>query len=139
VKPAANGLALLFLAVYCANCGGSPTDPSRQAVQVSIILTTDGAFSATLQGTTITAAGVHEFNLDPGTYQISGQMASPFLDVAFARLGTGGVAKGSISASSGPGPEVGQCDASFLTLAPPQSFSIGFTVSTADASACQGP
>jgi hypothetical protein len=139
VKPAASCLALLLLAVCCARCGGSPTDPSRQAVQVSIILATDGAFSATLQGTTITAGGVHQFNLDPGTYQISGQMESPYLDVAFARIGPGGVAMDSITAPSGPAPQVGHCDASFLTLAPPQSFSVSFTVSTANASACQGP
>jgi hypothetical protein len=108
-------------------------------VQVSVILATDGAFTATLEGTTMTAGGVHTFNLQPGTYQVSGQMNSPFLDVAFARTGTGGVAKDSISAPSGPAPQVGHCDASFLTLAPPQPFLVSFTVSTADASACQGP
>jgi hypothetical protein len=142
VKPAASGLALLLLAVCCESCGGSTTGPS-QAVKVNIILSTDGAFSATFQGTTITAQGAQEtvrtFNLDPGTYQVSGQMQSPFLDVAFARPGTGGVARDSITAPSGPGPQVGHCDASFLTLAPPQSFSVSFTVSTSNDSACQGP
>jgi hypothetical protein len=112
-------------------------------VKVNIILTTDGAFSATFQGTTITVQGAQEtirtFNLDPGTYQVSGQMQSPFLDVAFARSGTGGVASDSITAPSGPGSQVGHCDASFLTLAPPQSFSVSFTVATSDATACQGP
>ena len=108
-------------------------------MQVNIILATDGAFSATFQGTTITSAGVHTFSLDPGAYQVTGQMQSPFLDVAFARLGTGGVDKDSISATGGPGAQVGHCDASFLTLAPPQSFSVSFTVSTSDTSACQGP
>ncbi len=132
------GLALLLLAICCGSCG-SPTDPSRQAVQVNIILITDGAFSATFRGTTISVEGAHTFSLDPGTYQVSGQMNSPFLDVAFARLGTGGVAMDSITAPTGPAPQVGHCDASFLTLAPPQSFSVGFTVSAANASACQGP
>jgi hypothetical protein len=108
-------------------------------VQVNIILTTDGAFSATLQGTIISTEGVHTFNLDPGTYQVSGEMKTPFLEVAFAGSGTGGVAKDSISASSGPAPQVGHCGVSFLTLAPPQPFSVTFTVSTAIASACQGP
>jgi len=108
-------------------------------VQVNIILFTDGAFSATFQGTTITTGGVHTFNLDPGMYQITGELQSPFLDVAFARLGTGGVAKDSVNATGGPGAQVGHCDASFLTLAPPQSFSVSFTVSTSDTSACQGP
>jgi hypothetical protein len=108
-------------------------------VQVNIILTTDGAFSATLQGTIISTEGVHTFNLDPGTYQVSGEMKTPFLDVAFAGPGTGGVAKDSISASSGPAPQVRHCGASFLTLAPPQPFSVSFTVSTANAGACQGP
>jgi hypothetical protein len=130
-------LALLLLAICCASCGGSPSGPSRQAVPVIIILTTDGAFSATFQGTTMTAGGVHTFNLEPGTHQLSGQMSSPFLDVAFARLGTGGVAMDSITTPSGPAPQVGHCDASFLTLAPPQSFSVSFSVSAADASACQ--
>ena len=132
-------LALLLLAISCGSCGGSPSGPTRQAVQVNIILTTDGAFSATFQGTTITTGGVHTFNLDPGTYQVTGEMQSPFLDVAFARLGTGGVAKDSINATGGPGAQVGHCDASFLTLTPPQSFSVSFTVSTSDAGACQGP
>jgi hypothetical protein len=142
VKPAASGLALLLLALCCESCGGPTTAPS-QAVKVTITFITDGAFSATFQGTTITAQGVQEtvrtFNLNPGTYQMSGQMQSPFLDVTFARPGTGGVTKDSISAPSGPSPQVGHCDASFLTLAPPQSFSVSFTVSTSDASACQGP
>ena len=132
----ANGLALLLLAACCASCSGSPADPSRQAVPLTVILRTDGAFSATLQGMTITAQGVHAFNLAPGTYQISGQMASPFLDVAFGRLGAGGVAMDSITAPSGPAPVVGHCDASFLTLDPPQSFSVSFTVSASTA-ACQ--
>jgi hypothetical protein len=136
-NPAAKGLALLFLAACCAGCGGSPADPSRQAVQLTIVLTTDGPFSATLQGMTITAQGVHAFNLTPGTYQISGQMESPFLDVAFARLGAGGVATDSITAPTGPSPVVGHCDASFLTLNPPQSFSVSFTVSASTATACQ--
>lgn len=139
VKPAARSVALLLLAVCSGSCGGSPSDPSRQGVQVNVNFTTDGAFSATIQGTTITVEGVHTFNLQPGTYQVSGQMNSPFLDVAFARLGTGGVAKDSITAQSGPAPQVSHCDASFLTLAPPQPFSVSFTVSTADATACQGP
>ena len=108
-------------------------------MQVNLILVTDGAFSATFQGTAIVTGGVHTFNLDPGTYQVTGQMQSPFLDVAFARLGTGGVVKDTISATGGPGAQVGHCDVSFLTLAPPQSFSVSFTVSTSDASACQGP
>jgi hypothetical protein len=138
VKSAAVGLLVPLLAVSCASCRGTPTDPSRQAVQVTIILTTDGAFTATLQGTAITAAGAHAFNLDPGTYQISGQMQSPFLDVTFGRLGTGGVAMDSITAPSGPAPQVDHCDASFFTLAPPQAFSVSFTVSAASASACQG-
>jgi hypothetical protein len=138
VKPAAIGLLVPLLAVSCASCGSTPTDPSRQAVQVNIILTADGGFSATLQGTTLTVGGAHQFNLAPGTYQISGQMQSPFLDVTFGRLGTGGVAMDSITAASGPAPQVDHCDASFFTLAPPQSFSVSFTVSTASASACQG-
>lgn len=134
-------VALLLATASAASCGGSPTGPSGSgAIQVSIILTADGAFSATFQGTTITAQGLHTFNLNPGTYQISGQMRTTFLDVAFARVaGTGGVVSGSVRAPSGPAPQVGQCDASFLTFAPPQSFSVSFTVSTANASACQGP
>jgi hypothetical protein len=142
VKPAAIGLALLFLAGCCESCGGSTTGPS-QAVKVNIILTTDGAFSATFQSTAITVQGAQEtvrpFNLGPGMYQLSGQMQSPFLDVAFAGPGTGGVVMDSITAPSGPSPQVGHCDASFLTLAPPQSFSVSFTVSTSGGSACQGP
>jgi hypothetical protein len=142
VKPAARGLALLLLAACCESCAGSTTGPS-QSVTVNIILTTDGAFSATFQGTTISAQGVQKtvrtFNLDPGTYLVSGQMQSPFLDVAFTRSGTGGVARDSITAPSGPSPQVGHCDVSFFTLAPPQSFSVSFTVTTSDARACQGP
>lgn len=132
---------LLVLLGSAAGCGGSPTGPSGSgAVQVSILFIADGAFSATFRGTTITAQGVHTFNLNPGTYQISGQMRTTFLDVAFARVtGSGGVVSGSVRASSGPAPQAGQCNVSFLTFAPPQPFSVSFTVSTVSANACQGP
>ncbi len=94
------------------------------------------AGASRLQGQTITAQGPYNFRLEPGTYEITGEMRTYVLSVDFSRVaGTGGVQAGSVRSLSGPAIDVSQCGVLYLTYSPPSSVRVQFTVTESEGAA----
>jgi hypothetical protein len=130
--------AVALFASTLAGCGSDSGASSSGGVPVLLLLSADGPFSVTFQDQTFTAQGPYNFTLKPGAYEITGQMRTSVLSVDFSRVaGAGGVQAGSVRSLAGPEPQVSQCGVLYLTLAPPSSIRVQFTVTESDAAACK--
>lgn len=132
------GWAVLAALPLLGSCGGDSGTSASGGVPFVLALTADGPFSAKFNGETITAEGVYNFQLKPGTYELTAQMNTYVLGVDFSKtIGTGGVQAGSVRSLAGPVVDVHQCGALYLTYSPPSSVRVQFTVTESDGAACK--
>ena len=137
---------LLFALIACiASCADSTTSPIGYPYPVfSIAFQSQVGISldATLHGRTFRLSQPGPFStatqisVAPGTYTLTGtftpggQPNDGFRVIFFSLPGTGGVLSGSIRDATGPGPQVGDCNVTYLASGGAQSFSMRIDVSS---------
>ena len=133
-----SGWALVAALILLGSCGGDSGTSASGGVSVLLVVTADGPFSVKFNGDTITAQGTYNYQLKPGTYELTGQMNTYVLGIDFSKMtGTGGVQAGSVRSLAGPAVDVHQCGALYLTYAPPSSVRVQFAITESEGAACK--
>ena len=132
-------VGLLMWTTLAVSCGAGPAAPGSSSPTV-VVGFAGAPFSASLDGTTVSADGVFTFSLAPGDHEIAGTFTSGLMVIVFSggHFASGGVRSGSLVSLQGIQPDVMSCNASWGDFTRrQQAFRIRFTVTTNSLAACQ--